>query len=544
MSAARTTLPPHGTQRDGRFNSDRSAWTVAGLYAFAGMMCAILLGGLSVWFLGSVAIAGLSATAFTFNFHIPAALVRLFALGRTAAKYGERLLGHKAALRDQTTRRTELFIAMAAVPTVRSTSWQLGDTARLADYLDDVEDVDYAPLRVTLPVLTMVTAILLCLAATLVIAPLALLPIGALLLVIVTNARTLAHSGAATWCEVRASRRNGAQTFGAALAAVVPLQAEGRWQQLLDEAFVPFAQSDKQVLTLRQAQSTLDALGGVLGAVAALSVIGAAWLVGARFEALLVPVFLAFTWFALGETLHGVSKMLIAHVRRDAAAAELMRWTQPSAPTTSVTGNLAEHRYGTLSLSGLQRRAPEGRPIGKQFTASLQAGKPTILVGESGCGKTSLLKQIAGWTGDDVIISDTIALLPNARRYLTHLCLHDAAVLDDTVRANLFSPGCSDDDLWRALEAVELHDRVELAGGLDGWIRQETLSLGEAQRLNLARAWLTRKPIVLLDEPTEHLDQDQGKRILTRLLHRLKDQVVVLSSHCHSAIPGAATTRL
>ena len=69
----------------------RRLWRQAALFAAAALLCGVLLGGLSAWFLGSVALAGLTAAAYSFNFHIPAALVRLFAVGRTAARYGERL---------------------------------------------------------------------------------------------------------------------------------------------------------------------------------------------------------------------------------------------------------------------------------------------------------------------------------------------------------------------------------------------------------------------------------------------------------------------
>jgi ABC-type transport system involved in cytochrome bd biosynthesis fused ATPase/permease subunit len=57
------------------------------------------------------------------------------------------------------------------------------------------------------------------------------------------------------------------------------------------------------------------------------------------------------------------------------------------------------------------------------------------------------------------------------------------------------------------------------------------LSLGEAQRLNLARALLSEAPLVLLDEPVEHLDPEQGSRILNRVLRQLADRIVVYSSH-------------
>ncbi|RVC59949.1 ATP-binding cassette domain-containing protein, partial [Mesorhizobium sp. M2A.F.Ca.ET.046.02.1.1] len=109
--------------------------------------------------------------------------------------------------------------------------------------------------------------------------------------------------------------------------------------------------------------------------------------------------------------------------------------------------------------------------------------------------------------------------------------LHDAVVLEDTVRANLFAGDVPDAALWRALEAVEMDGRIRDSGGLDSWVRQDRFSLGEAQRINLARAWLSPRPVVLLDEPTEHLDEAQGERILERLLARFSDRIVVVSTH-------------
>jgi ABC-type transport system involved in cytochrome bd biosynthesis fused ATPase/permease subunit len=68
------------------------------------------------------------------------------------------------------------------------------------------------------------------------------------------------------------------------------------------------------------------------------------------------------------------------------------------------------------------------------------------------------------------------------------------------------------------------------------------LSLGEAQRLNLARAILSAKPLVLLDEPVEHLDTEQARRILSRVLARLTERIVIYSSH--TAQPAIRTIQI
>lgn len=528
----------------GQHGNSRQSWRYATMLALAALFCGLLLGGLSAWFLGSVAIAGLTAAALTFNFHVPAALVRLFATGRTAARYGERLLGHKAALSDQVERRVRLFSAMAAAPSVRQAGWQLGDQARLADYLDDVEDLDFARLRAGMPALTLACGIAGCLAATAFVAPLALAPIALLLAAILMAARWTARAGATTWVRVRAARRAAARSLGAAMASAVPLQAEGFWNLQSGEALAGFSSADGDVLNLRRAQAAFDAAASLLGPICALCVIAVAWLSGARGEALLLPVFLAFAWLPLGEAMGSASRILVAELRRRAAQAELDKWTAGPPPAQAQAATRLTKPVAVLAHATLQRRAPDGRPIGALPGMALKAGQPTILTGESGVGKTSLLKQVAGWIGNDMMRTDADLLGAEDRRALSTFCPHDAAILQDTVRTNLFAPAATDEELWRALEAVELDARIKAAGGLDAWITQDSLSLGEAQRLNLARAWLSDRPIVLLDEPSEHLDHAQGQRILARLAERLRDRVVVLSSHRATFLPDATTIRL
>ena len=523
-----TAPTPSPAAPDAGAAASRVYWRRAALLALAGMLCAVLLGGLSAWFLGAVAIAGLSTAALTFNFHVPGALVRLFAVGRTVARYGERLAGHKAALTDQVDRRVGLFRAMADAPATRSAGWQMADQARLSDYLDDVEDLDYARLRVGLPGTVLAISLAGGLVATAIVAPLALVPPLALLGLLALAGRSLRRRGFACWDAAKAERRDGAARLGATLAAAVPLRAERHWSRQREAALARFYAADGRLLAIRRMQAGLDAAGGLVGPVAALSVIGAAWLAGGRGEALLVPTFLAFAWLALGEPLQGVSRMLVAQIRRDAARRDNAGWLRPAQAGATAASAAAPRR---LLVERLQRRAPDGRPLGLPLALDLQAGRACVLAGPSGTGKTSLLKQVAGWTGNDTMRADGAPIDAAARRAMAMYCPHDAAILADTVRANLFAPGRDDAELDAALAAVEMSERVSDAGGLDGWIRQEALSLGEAQRLNLARAWLSDRPLILLDEPTEHLDAAQGERILARLLDRLGDRIVVLSSH-------------
>jgi ATP-binding cassette subfamily C protein CydC len=521
----------------------KSPWPLAIALAVAASVSGILLTGLSVWFLGAVALAGLGPAALVFNFHMPAAFVRLFALSKTLSKYGERVVGHRAALLDQVKRRAELFLAMARTPATRAAGWQLGNQDRLSDYMDDVEDVDYARLRAGMPAAVLIAGLALLAGATTWQTPLALLPIVPLSVAVMATLRRLTPDLGRQWATVRCAQRSAGRLLDEAMASVVPLQAERAFSGILASAFAHLHDAEAGRLAQRRALAVLDLVAGLVGPLAALSVLAAAWQAGYRGSALLVPAFLGFGWLALGETAHSVSRIALGKVREHAAREGLKDWSTATVPERSPTSHPAALQ--SLMLRNVPRQTPNGRSIGQAINLTFRAGHPAALSGTSGTGKTTLLKQIAGWIGADTsgqFIGDGVVMLGPNRRAASHLCLHDAAILSDTVRENLFAPDASEAECWRALAAVELEARFSDAGGLDAWISQDMLSLGEAQRLNLARALLTDAPLVLLDEPVEHLDSSQGSRILKRILSRLKDRIVIYASHAEYAGPG--TTKL
>ena len=537
--SAAATMPAPASART------RSPWLPAIVLAIAAAACGILLTGISVWFLGAVALAGVGPAALTFNFHIPSAFVRLFALGKTVGKYGERVVGHRAALLDQVRRRAMLFVAMAQAPSARAAGWQLGNQDRLSDYMDDVEDVDYARLRVTMPAAVLLASAALLAGATAWLAPLALVPIVLLPVAAMAALRRPMLGVGRQWTCLRSSQRAAGRLMGETLASVVPLQAERAFAAVLKTVFAHFNDAEADRLAQRRALVAIDMLAALAGPLAMLSVLAAAWLAGDRGNALLVPAFLAFSWLAWGESAHAVSRMLQARVREEAAREGLGDWSVERAPEASAS--FAPPVLQRLKLRNVPRQAPDGRRLGDAIDLTLRAGHPTALVGPSGTGKTTLLKQLAGWIGADNIgqfSGDGVVMLNAYRRAASHLCLHDAAILSDTIRENLFAPEASDADCWRALADVELDGRFAGPQGLEAWISQDTLSLGEAQRLNLARALLSGALLVLLDEPVEHLDFDQASRILNRVLSRLSNQIVLYSSHTECKVAGAVTVSL
>jgi ATP-binding cassette, subfamily C, bacterial CydC len=517
----------------------KSPWALAIALAVAAAASGIFLAGLSVWFLGAVALAGLGPAALVFNFHMPAAFVRLFAMSKTLCKYGERVVGHRAALLDQVNRRAALFIAMARAPATRAAGWQLGNQDRLSDYMDDVEDVDYASLRVGMPAAVLMAGLTLHAGATAGLTPLAFMPIVVLLVAVAAMLHRLMPLLDRQWAAVRFAQRSAGRLLSGALDSVVPLQAERAFSGTLAFAFAHFDDAEAGRLAQRRALAVLDMLPGLVGPLAALGILAAAWQAGYRGGALLVPAFLGFGWLAIGETATNVSRIVLGKVREHAAREGLKDWSAATAPERSPTSPAAPLK--SLMLSNVPRQTPDGRRLGEAVNLTFHAGLPTALAGASGTGKTTLLKQIAGWIGTDnngQFIGDGVVMLSAYRRAMSYLGLHDAAILTDTVRENLFAPNASELECWSALATVELDARFLDAGGLDSWISQDMLSLGEAQRLSLVRALLSDAPLILLDEPVEHLDANQASRILKRVLSRLENRIVIYSSHAEYAAPG------
>ncbi len=152
----------------------------------------------------------------------------------------------------------------------------------------------------------------------------------------------------------------------------------------------------------------------------------------------------------------------------------------------------------------------------EHLTVSLQAQDPLLIVGSSGCGKSSLLRAIAGlWTNGEGTVTrpdiDQMLFLPQ-RPYM----------LLGTLREQLIYPhpfsSLKDEDLQQVLEQVNLGSLVERMGGLDvqkDW--PNVLSLGEQQRLAFARILITRPKYVILDEATSALDVANEKRLYQTL---------------------------
>ena len=121
-------------------------------------------------------------------------------------------------------------------------------------------------------------------------------------------------------------------------------------------------------------------------------------------------------------------------------------------------------------------------------------------------------------------------------RALFALAGQDAHVFNSTIRANLAvaAPDANDDELWAALRRAQLAEWARsLPLGLDTLVGEEgtQLSGGQRQRLTLARALLSEAPVLILDEPTAHLDPETAQALMDDVFEAAGERTVLLITH-------------
>ncbi|MFD9334612.1 thiol reductant ABC exporter subunit CydD [Streptomyces sp. NPDC060028] len=195
-----------------------------------------------------------------------------------------------------------------------------------------------------------------------------------------------------------------------------------------------------------------------------------------------------------------------------------------------------------LKLTGLAtRHHGQERDALRGLDLTLEAGRRIAVVGPSGAGKTTLaqvlLRFLDPHEGSYTLGGiDARTLDGDAVRRFVGLCAQDAHIFDSSVRENLrlARTGASEEQLREALAAARLLDWADaLPDGLDTLVGEhgERISGGQRQRLALARALLADFPVLVLDEPAEHLDLATADALTADLLAATEGRTTVLITH-------------
>ena len=508
--------------------------------------------GLSGWFITATAVVGASmmlGVMMVLDIYVPGSGIRFFALGRTVARYLERVYNHDSVLRQLATLRQQLFQGVASLP-VEQLQQQI-NSDWLSRLTADLDQLDSLVLRLVLPPLVALACLFLLsvwigffsASAGLVFLLLTLSAVVLILAMMLRSHYPLSHQLAA----MQNQARSAVITHLQGLPELRSRQLQSWHQQQLQQLSLQIAalqrSASRQLATTQLAINTLHASLVVLAVIAVLIGFSSQLITGP------VAVMLVLVVFAFGELLQLLPGQFSHAGKTSYAAERLFAIAQPAGEAVKQTEPITLQQM-QLTLYGYPRVAASMEAC---WHLQLGPAQPHVLLtGRSGSGKSSIAEllltespqllssssQLAAepavhyWLNQQPIQVDTLAALRSVSLYLTQY----NTIIADTVAANL----CLGDrrfsaaQLWQVLALVELSGWVQqLPDGLDSWLGDtgQQISGGQARRLCLARVLLRQPQFVVLDEPFNGLDETQAIRLWHAMQPWLQQRLALVLMH-------------
>ncbi len=524
------------------------AMALGALLSLLAAMAAIGLLCLSGWFLAASAYAGLNvATAKAFNFFLPSIGVRLFAMTRTLARYGERIVSHDATFRILETLRGWCYGRIEPLVPARLSQYHSGDL--LTRIITDIDTLDNLYLRVLSPtavamaVMALLVGFMACFNPLIALHTALMLILAGVALPVIAD--RMARSAARRLNRQTAHLRTHVADGLHGLAALLTCGAHTVFLDRLAQRHQALVQSQRKMSSVTGITAALMSISSGIAVLGTLFIgvqaLADKTLSGPHLALLCLAVMAGFE--IVGGLPHAYQ--FLGQTRR--AAARLTEVTQlaPAVayPTTAEpvpTDCQLEFKRVGFSYAG------PGQAAVRDLSFQIPLGRRTAIMGPTGAGKSTLLYLLARFE------DPTCGEIRLARRPLADyteetlrrlVCIIDqrAHIFNGTLRDNLLiaNPHADEADIRRALDTVRLDNFVDrLPQGPDTWVGEagRLLSGGQARRLAVARAVLSPAPIWVFDEPTEGLDADTADAMLSGLLNQGRGKTIIMVTHRAEAI--------
>ncbi|WP_217128760.1 thiol reductant ABC exporter subunit CydD [Streptomyces sp. AC558_RSS880] len=468
---------------------------------------------------------------------------RAFGIGRAVFRYAERLVSHDAVLRMLADTRVAVYRRLERLAPAGLRGVRRGDL--LSRLVSDVDALQDYWLRWLLPAGAAVAVSALSVGFTAWLLPEA----GAVL------AAGLLAAGAGvpllTGAVARRAERRLAPARGVLATRVTDLltgTAELTVAGALPARTAEARRADGTLTRIASRAATATALGDGLTALISGLTVAAAALVGAqavatgRLDGVALAV-VVLTPLAAFEAVLGMPLAVQYRQRVRRSAERVYEVLDAPAPVREPEApRQAPASPFPLVVKGLAARHPgQDRDALAGVDLTLERGRRIAVVGPSGSGKTTLaqvlLRFLDPGAGSYTLAGvDAYALDGDDVRRLVGLCAQDAHLFNSSVRENLLlaRKDATEDELRDALRRARLLEWADgLPDGLDTFVGEHgaRLSGGQRQRLALARALLADFPVLVLDEPAEHLDLPAADALTADLLAATEGRTTLLITH-------------
>lgn len=519
----------------------------------AGLMLAAFTAGmvllaLSGWLITASALAGLGLLT-ALDIFTPGAGIRLSAITRTAARYGERLATHQATFRVLSEIRLRLFRRLLQFDEIQLRRLRRGDA--LNRLTADVETLDHlfagivGPISAALALTLAVAAGFVLLAGSAALGPVLVVLLGSLIVVGLTGRLGRAPSRRLGLEEPKlrllaTEGLEGIETLRACNR--IAWQAEG------------IRQCSGTLIRQQHSLSKLDAIGQGLVTLTGLAGVWLSLLVGLwlyQSEALSGPVAVLMVlvmlglneaWQPLPSAWRRLARCRVAGERISALAEQQPQLAAPLHPVPASGDNDFEIADVTFAYQSSLL------PVIEHFNLRIDAGERIALVGPSGGGKTTLALLLMRQIDPDAGCvrlggTDLRQLDPDMLRQRIGYLSQRPAIFRDTLAENLklARPDADDERLVDVLVQTGLGSLLDkLPDGLNTWLDEAgaNVSGGEMRRIALARLMLADPEIVILDEPTTGLDPASAQAMGESLNRWLAGRTAILISHNPHDLPA------